>query len=252
MNLIVEAAYKGFLFGVGLSVVAIVIKNIEKIFFNESKIKLPDLTNILRSIFWLSLSIVVPKIVNEALYPVFNNPGSGNYLLDAALTAAVPAICAAYCFYKAFPKIFQNRRIKCPECLEKILKDARICKHCGSKLVPVQSVMQLQSEFNSVFVNQPDSAWNPRWNVFAGVLVVLTFVVLLVVMFGFIEDQPPFVFYGIIALIVSHFLYKDYFPAGIKLYLIAMIIIGCVAFFGGIVLDYLFDVLKEATFKSKN
>lgn len=29
-----------------------------------------------------------------------------------------------------------DTHVKCPDCRELILKDARVCKHCGCKLVP--------------------------------------------------------------------------------------------------------------------
>lgn len=30
-----------------------------------------------------------------------------------------------------------DTHVKCPDCRELVLKDARVCKHCGCKLVPV-------------------------------------------------------------------------------------------------------------------
>lgn len=29
-----------------------------------------------------------------------------------------------------------NTHVKCPDCKELVLKEARVCKHCGCKLVP--------------------------------------------------------------------------------------------------------------------
>ena len=29
-----------------------------------------------------------------------------------------------------------STHVKCPDCRELVLKDARVCKHCGCKLVP--------------------------------------------------------------------------------------------------------------------
>lgn len=31
-----------------------------------------------------------------------------------------------------------DTHVKCPDCRELILKDARVCKHCGCKLLPQQ------------------------------------------------------------------------------------------------------------------
>lgn len=41
--------------------------------------------------------------------------------------------------------VMQNRKglptpathVKCPDCRELVLKDAKVCKHCGCKLVPL-------------------------------------------------------------------------------------------------------------------
>lgn len=33
-----------------------------------------------------------------------------------------------------------DTHIKCPDCRELILKDARVCKHCGCKLIPEQDL----------------------------------------------------------------------------------------------------------------
>lgn len=30
-----------------------------------------------------------------------------------------------------------DTHVKCPDCRELVLKDARVCKHCGCKLMPV-------------------------------------------------------------------------------------------------------------------
>lgn len=31
-----------------------------------------------------------------------------------------------------------DTHVKCPDCRELVLKDARVCKHCGCKLIPQQ------------------------------------------------------------------------------------------------------------------
>jgi hypothetical protein len=35
---------------------------------------------------------------------------------------------------KGSPRV--DTHVKCPDCRELVLKDARVCKHCGCKLVP--------------------------------------------------------------------------------------------------------------------
>ena len=31
-----------------------------------------------------------------------------------------------------------STHVKCPDCRELVLKDAKVCKHCGCKLIPVE------------------------------------------------------------------------------------------------------------------
>ena len=37
---------------------------------------------------------------------------------------------------KPAPAIIQDTHVKCPDCAELVLADARVCKHCGCKLIP--------------------------------------------------------------------------------------------------------------------
>lgn len=82
-------------------------------------------------IFWFLLALFVPKFINDAVYPFFNNYNTGLSLTRAMLGAIPAAIASVFFLYKAFPEIFSSKHIKCPDCREKILKDARVCKHCG-------------------------------------------------------------------------------------------------------------------------
>lgn len=36
--------------------------------------------------------------------------------------------------------------VKCPDCAELVLRDARVCKHCGCKLRPYSDVPELTTE----------------------------------------------------------------------------------------------------------
>jgi hypothetical protein len=60
-------------------------------------------------------------------------------LLAIALPALNPPATAAG---PAAPP--SDSYIKCPDCRELVLKDARKCKHCGSTLVPVAEMTQEQ------------------------------------------------------------------------------------------------------------
>lgn len=82
-------------------------------------------------IFWFLLALFVPKFINDALFPIFNSANTGLSLPRALLPAIPAAIAGTFFLYKAFHGLFSFGRIKCPDCREKILKDARVCKHCG-------------------------------------------------------------------------------------------------------------------------
>lgn len=84
-------------------------------------------------IFWLALAIFLPKIVNDVLFSITNNGGAGTNLFGAIIPALAGGFVLLFCLKNAFPKFFQSKRTKCPECKENILKDAKICKHCGSR-----------------------------------------------------------------------------------------------------------------------
>lgn len=37
-----------------------------------------------------------------------------------------------------------DTHVKCPDCRELVLRDARVCKHCGAKLIPVEPAIDEQ------------------------------------------------------------------------------------------------------------
>lgn len=93
-------------------------------------------------LIWIILGLIGSKVVNEILYEIFNTPGGGVNVTNAALPAIGGAITLAYCFYNAFSgkSILgipaPESHVKCPDCRELVKKDARKCKHCGCSLVP--------------------------------------------------------------------------------------------------------------------
>ena len=93
-------------------------------------------------IIWIIIGLIGSKITNEVLYNVFNAPGSGVNITNAALPAFGGAIVFIYCAYQGFSgkSIFgiasPDTHIKCPDCRELVKKDARKCKHCGCTIMP--------------------------------------------------------------------------------------------------------------------
>lgn len=84
-------------------------------------------------ISWIIFSIVAGAIASGK-----NRSGFGYFLLSLLLSPLIGIILAA-----ALPKIetaaagpTPETHVKCPDCRELVLKDARKCKHCGCALVP--------------------------------------------------------------------------------------------------------------------
>ena len=85
---------------------------------------------------WFVFSIIAGIIAGTK-----NRNGFGYFLLSLALSPlvglilaiALPGLAAAGTPAGPTPAT----HIKCPDCRELVLKDARKCKHCGSQLVPI-------------------------------------------------------------------------------------------------------------------
>ena len=80
---------------------------------------------------WVAFSVLAGIIASTK-----NRSGFGYFVLSVVLSPLVGLIAAA-----AMPKIDANApnpstHVKCPDCRELVLKDARKCKHCGSALRP--------------------------------------------------------------------------------------------------------------------
>lgn len=64
-----------------------------------------------------------------------NNGPSGAFWGVVKMLAG--AAFFGYVAWKARPnQVTPDTHIRCPDCKELILKEARVCKHCGCKLVP--------------------------------------------------------------------------------------------------------------------
>ncbi len=96
-------------------------------------------------IFWLIASIVVGVIAGS------RGRGSGNWfvlsmlispLLGLILVAMLPSL-------KTAPGVpTPETHVKCPECAELVLKEARKCKHCGSALIPQPALPEIGSKLD--------------------------------------------------------------------------------------------------------
>ena len=65
--------------------------------------------------------------------------------------------------------------VRCPDCRELVFYDARVCKHCGAKLIP------LESPPVSVTTRQPAKDLKQVWQRNKGVIIVIAVVALLAV-----------------------------------------------------------------------
>ena len=79
---------------------------------------------------WFMFSVLAGVIASSK-----GRSGIGFFLLSVFLTPLVGILAAAF-----MPRIDSNApkpgtQIKCPDCAELILKEAKVCKHCGCKIV---------------------------------------------------------------------------------------------------------------------
>lgn len=80
---------------------------------------------------WIVFSIVAGVVASSK-----GRSGFGYFLLSLVLSPLIGIILAA-----ALPSLSQAPRpdthVRCPDCRELVLNEARVCKHCGCRLVPV-------------------------------------------------------------------------------------------------------------------
>ncbi len=60
------------------------------------------------------------------------------YLAGSGLPTAIIGLMLGWAVDKLFYKMLPNSEthVKCPDCRELVLQDARKCKHCGCSLIP--------------------------------------------------------------------------------------------------------------------
>lgn len=84
---------------------------------------------------WLVFAVVVGIIASSR-----GRSGFSWFLLACVLSPILAVILVALMPSKKAPSGEElpspRTHIKCPDCKELVIKDARVCKHCGCRLVP--------------------------------------------------------------------------------------------------------------------
>lgn len=83
--------------------------------------------------FWLALSVLCGVLASKN-----NRSGFGYFILALIISPLLCGLLLLIIGKRAdeTPPAIEDQRIKCPECAELILKEAKKCKHCGSVLTP--------------------------------------------------------------------------------------------------------------------
>lgn len=80
----------------------------------------------------LALSVLVGLLASKK----FDRSGFGFFVLSCLLSPILGIIILMLMGKKDANKPNPSTHVKCPDCRELVLKDARVCKHCGCKLIP--------------------------------------------------------------------------------------------------------------------
>ena len=91
-------------------------------------------------LFWVAFAIVVGVVAGSR-----GRSGLGWFLFSLVLTPLLGLILVAL-----LPAVTQgptpDTHVKCPDCAELVLREARVCKHCGCRLAP-----QLEPKDDTVY-----------------------------------------------------------------------------------------------------
>lgn len=71
---------------------------------------------------WIELVLYLFYIIPGIIYSIWRRAGNSNVCPKCNSTSVISASAGTH--------------VKCPDCKELVLKDARKCKHCGCTLVP--------------------------------------------------------------------------------------------------------------------
>lgn len=87
------------------------------------------------ALFWFGFAILCGLMAGKA-----GRSGFGYFVLAILIS---PLLCFLLLVIigsaKNKDEPSAETHIKCPDCRELVLKDARVCKHCGCKLIPQQT-----------------------------------------------------------------------------------------------------------------
>ena len=84
-------------------------------------------------VFWLGFSVIVAILASRR-----GRNGFGWFLLSALISPLLAGLLVLVLgnLKEEEGKPSPKTHIKCPDCRELVLKEARVCKHCGCKLIP--------------------------------------------------------------------------------------------------------------------
>lgn len=99
--------------------------------------------------FWVALSIVAAWIASKK-----GRSGVNAFLLSMVLSPVIGLIVAIFLDRRERPGTVAYEeataeRVRCPDCRELVLAEARKCKHCGCGLVPQSEVAARQAAGSS-------------------------------------------------------------------------------------------------------
>lgn len=122
--------------------------------------------------FWLLFALVVGMVASSR-----GRSGFGWFILACLIS---PLLAGIILLVSANRRMQAERpnpstHIKCPDCKELILKDARVCRHCGCKLVVPSLVGPPADEPTLVSELQDMGAWRVLY--VAGVVTIIAAVV---------------------------------------------------------------------------
>lgn len=121
--------------------------------------------------FWLMFALVVGMIASSR-----GRSGFGWFILAclvSPLLAGIFLLVSSNLATKA-ERPDPSTHVKCPDCAEFVLAEAKVCKHCGCKLIPVS----LQTNADGEPVKLPPPKYEPSgWMMLflAGVVIAVIY-----------------------------------------------------------------------------
>lgn len=127
------------------------------------------------AVLWLFFAVLVGMYAAK-----IGRSGLGWFLLAALISPLLAfLLCLVLGPIKANPATgipSQETRVKCPDCRELILQDARVCKHCGAKLTPTELPLPIQ-----MAARAPAKSLGQVWQRNKAILIVLALIGVLAV-----------------------------------------------------------------------